>query len=182
MRTVAARSSFALGNLIALACALLGVLAFAATPALAGVGQTIVDKCGKGEPFGGYTPAQYREALKLISTGTSQYSECESEIRKAELAAAGGGTGGAAGAANAHVALPLSAHEQAEVRQARKHGSAPVPIDGEAIRPGVVHATIASAVNKLPHSLFAVIALLLAAGASVAAWEVRKRVVARHRD
>jgi hypothetical protein len=153
-------------------------LALAATPAFAGVGQTIVDKCTHGESFGGYTPAQYREALKAMSTGAAEYTDCANLIRKAELAAAGGGTGEAAGT-SAHTALPLSPTEQREVQKAHKHGSVPVKVGGEPIRPGVVHANIASAVNTLPHSLFAVLALLLTAAAIVAGWEVRKRVRAR---
>ncbi|HEX5307695.1 MAG TPA: hypothetical protein VFW38_01295 [Solirubrobacteraceae bacterium] len=172
MRTLAARSSLALGALIAL------ILAFAATPALAGVGQTIVDKCAKGEPFSGYTAAQYREALKDISTTTREYSECEREIRAAEAAAAGGGTGEKAGAP--HTALTLSPAEQKQVQRAHKHGgSTPVQVGNEPIRPGVVHANIASAVNTLPHALFAILALLLATAALLAGWEVRKRVRAR---
>jgi hypothetical protein len=157
-------------------------LAIAAPLAIGDVGQTIVDKCGKGEPFGGYTQAQYKEALKDIATGTSEYSNCENEIRKAELAAAGGGTGSAAGSAASHTAITLSPAERKAVQGAHKQGSAPVQVGGETIRPGVVHANIASAVNNLPDSLFALLALLLAAAAVLVAGEVRKRVRARHRD
>lgn len=172
MRTVAARSKFALGTLVALAFAL------AAAPALAGVGQTIVDKCTHNESFSGYTPAQYREALKAMSTGAAEYTDCANLIRKAELAAAGGGTG-EAGGGTAHTALPLSPSEQREVQGAHKRGSAPVRVGGKPTSPGVVHANIASAVNMLPHSLFAVVALLAAAAATLTAGEVRKRVRAR---
>lgn len=171
MRTVPARSRLALSALVAF------VLALAPASALAGVGQTIVDKCAKGESFSGYTPAQYREALKDISTTTREYSECEREIRAAEAGAAGGGTGEKAGVP--HTALTLSPTESKQVQAAHKHGSAPVQVGDAPIRPGVVHANIASAVNTLPHSLFAVVALLLAGAAALAAWEVRKRVHAR---
>lgn len=157
-------------------------LAIAAPAAIGNVGQTIVDKCGKGEPFGGYTQAQYKEALKDMATGTSEYSACESEIRKAELAAAGGGTGGTAGTAASHTAIALSPSEQKAVQVAHKQGSAPVQVGGQAIRPGVVHADIASAVNDLPDSLFALLALLLVAAAVLVAGEVRKRVRARDHD
>lgn len=157
-------------------------LAIAAPAALGDVGQTIVNKCGKGEPFGGYTQAQYKEALKDMATGTSEYSNCENEIRKAELAAAGGGTGGAVGTAAAHSAIALSPAEQKAVQKAHKQGSAPVQVGNEPIRPGVVHANIASAVNNLPDSLFALLALLLAAAAVLVAGEVRKRVRVRNRD
>ena len=156
-------------------------LAIAAPLAGGSVGQTIVDKCGKGEPFGGYTQAQYKEALKDMATGTSEYSNCENEIRKAELAAAGGGTGSAAGTAASHTAIALSPAERKAVQRAHKQGSAPVQVGGETIRPGVVHANIASAVNNLPDSLLALIALLLAAAAALLAGEVRKRVRARNR-
>ena len=157
-------------------------LSIAAPTAMGGVGQTIVDKCGKGEPFSGYSQAQYKEALKDMATGTSEYSACESEIRKAELAAAGGGIGNGAGSATSHTAITLSPAEQKAVQRARKHGSAPVRVGGEPIRPGVVHANIASAVNDVPHSLFAVLALLLVAAAALVAGEVRKRVRVRNRD
>jgi hypothetical protein len=157
------------------------VLAIAAPLASGNVGQTIVDKCGKGEPFGGYTQAQYKEALKDMATGTSEYSNCENEIRKAELAAAGGGTGSAAGSAASHTAIPLSPAERRAVQGAHKQGSTPVQVGGETVRPGVVHANIASAVNNLPDSLFALLALLLAAAAVLLAGEVRKRVRARNR-
>lgn len=173
MRSVGLRSSL-IGALAAL------VLAAVASPAAASVGQTIVDKCAHGESFSGYTQAQYEEALKDMSTTAREYLACESEIRKAELAAAGGGTGAAAGnAISAHTAIPLSPVEQRAVQNAHKHGSAPVQVGGEPVRPGVVHADIASAVNKLPHSLFALLALLLAAAVTLAAGEVRKRVRAR---
>jgi hypothetical protein len=157
-------------------------LAVGAPPAAAGVGKTILYKCTHGESFSGYTQAQYKEALEEISTEASEYTDCANLIRKAELAAAGGGTGGKAATATSHVAIPLSASEQKAVQRAHKHGSVPVQVGGEPVRPGVVHANIASAVNTLPYSLFAVLALLLAAAAVLVAGEVRKRVRARNRD
>ncbi len=167
---------------IAATAALLAIALFAGTsPASAGVGQTIVEKCTNGEPFSGYTAADYREALNDMETGTIEYSPCAKLIRKAELAAAGGGTGASAGTAASKVALPLTPAEQRAVQRAHSHGSAPVQVGGETIRPGVVHANIASAVNTLPHSLFAVLAFLLASALVLAAGEVRKRVNARRR-
>lgn len=157
-------------------------LALMVTPVMASVGKTIVYKCTHGESFSGYTQAQYKEALKEISTEASEYTDCTNLIRKAELAAAGGGTGSEAGSATSHVALPLTVSEQKAVQRAHKHGSAPVQVGNEPIRPGVVHANIASAVNTLPHSLFAVLALLLASAATLIAGEVRKRVRTRNRD
>jgi hypothetical protein len=155
-----------------------------ASPAAASQGQAIVEKCAHGEPFNGYSHSAYREALKHMSTEVREYSPCENLIRKAELAAAGGGTGGGAGTASSKVALPLTPAERQAVQKAHIHAT-PVEVGKERIRPGVVHADIASAVNTLPHSLFAVLAFLLAGALACAlrgvlvAREVRKRVDAR---
>lgn len=167
----------------AAAAALAAIVSFAvAPPASANVGEAIVEKCTHGEPFNGYTPADYREALKHMSTEASEYSDCPNLIRKAELAAAGGGTGTSAGTAASSVALPLSPTEQQAVRKAHSsHGSSPVKVGDEPVFPGVVHANISSAINTLPHSLFALLAFLLAGVVLFAAGEVRKRVNA-HRN
>ncbi|HXP98692.1 MAG TPA: hypothetical protein VN845_01355 [Solirubrobacteraceae bacterium] len=159
----------------------LALLSFASTAA-ANQAQTILYKCGHHEPFSGYSQKAYREALKQMTTTGSQYSGCEEEIRKAEEAAAGGGTGAAAGTPSANVATPLTPAEQHAVQSAHRNGSAPVQVGSVPVRPGVVHADIASAVNTLPHSLFAVLAFMLAGALALAIGEVRKRVRARHRD
>jgi hypothetical protein len=148
-----------------------------APPAQASEAQAIIEKCGHGESFGGYSQSAYREALKDMPTEVREYSPCENLIRKAELAAAGGGGAAAVGASN--VALPLTPSEQRAVQSAHRNGSAPVQVDGETIRPGVVHADIASVVNTLPGSLLAVLSFMLAGALVLAAGEVRKRVRAR---
>jgi hypothetical protein len=157
----------------------LALLAFACTAA-ANDAQRILEKCGHGEPFSGYSQKAYREALKHMTTTGSQYSLCESQIRKAEEAAAGGGTGATAGTPSANVALPLTPVEQHAVQSAHRNGgSTPVQVGHEPIRPGVVHADIASAVNKLPDSLFAVLAFMAGGALVLAIGEVRKRVRTR---
>lgn len=180
MRGVRGRSRV-ISAVAALAFALVAV-----SPAAAeSVGEKIDEKCGHGEPIGGgYTQRQYAEALNDMSTATRQYfPTCESEIRNAELAAAGGGGGGVGGgsaaAAASNKALPLSPTERKAVQGAHKHGSGAVEVGSEPIRPGVVKANIASAVNALPHSLFALLALLLAAALTLTGLEVRKRVRTR---
>jgi len=156
----------------------LALLAGAST-AHASEAQTIIEKCGHGEPFSGYSQSAYREALKHIPTEVSEYTDCANQIRKAELAAAGGGAGGGAGVGSSNVALPLTPSEQRAVQNAHHSGSTPVQVGGEPIQPGVVHANIASAVNTLPRSLFAVLAFMLAGALALAIGEVRKRVRAR---
>lgn len=163
---------------VVLLLATFALLAFAST-ASANEAQTILEKCGHGEPFSGYSQKAYREALKQMSTTGSEYGECESLIRKAEEAAAGGGTGAAAGTPSANVALPLTPAEQHAVQSAHRNGSTPVQIGSEPVRPGVVHADIASAVNTLPPSLFAVLAFMLGGGLVLTIGEVRKRVRSR---
>ncbi len=147
--------------------------------AVASDAQTIIEKCGHGKPVSGYSENAYREALKQMSTTLSEYSECTNLIRKAELAAAGGGAGSATGGPSSSVALPLTPSEQRAVQSAHRSGSTPIQVGGEPVRPGVVHANIASAVNTLPHSLFAVLAFMLAGAFVLIVGEVRKHVRAR---
>jgi hypothetical protein len=156
----------------------LAVLGFA-SPADANVAQTILDKCGHHEPFSGYSQKAYREALKQMTTTGIEYGECEEEIRKAEEAAAGGGAGATTGTPSANIVSPLTPAEQHAVQNAHRNGSTPVQVGDEPVRPGVVHANIASAVSTLPHSLFAVLALMLAGAVVLAIGEVRKRVRSR---
>lgn len=159
---------------------------FGAGSAWAGAGSKIVEKCINGEPFGGYSQSAYREALKNMPTEVSEYSPCANLISKAELAAAGGGGGGGGGGSSAatataapNVALPLTSAEQKAVQNAHHRGSKPVQIGSKPVKPGVVHADIASAVNTLPHSLFALLAFMLAGALALGGREVYQRVHAR---
>ncbi len=160
------------------ALAALALLA-GAPAARASESQTIIEKCGHGEPLGGYTQNAYREALKHMPTEVSEYTDCANQIRKAELAAAGGGGGAPASGVAPNVALPLTPSEQRAVQSAHRNGATPVQVGSVPVRPGVVHADIASAVNTLPHSLFAVLAFLLACAVALTIGEVSKRVRAR---
>jgi hypothetical protein len=165
-------------RLAALALVGLTMLGLAST-ATANEAQTILEKCGHNKSFSGYSQKAYREALKQMTTTGIEYGECESLIRKAEEAAAGGGAGAAAGTPSSNVATPLSPAERHAVQNAHRNGSTPVQIGSEPVRPGVVHADIASAVNTLPHSLFAVLAFMAAGAVVLAIGEVRKRVRSR---
>jgi hypothetical protein len=183
---VPARSDSGTGSPLACATVRLATLALVAlamlglaSTATANEAQTILEKCGHGEPFSGYSQKAYREALKQMTTTGSEYSPCENEIRKAEEAAAGGGAGAAAGTPAANVAVPLTPTEQHAVQSAHRNGSTPVQVGSEPVSPGVVHADIASAVNTLPHSLFAVLAFMAAGALVLVIGEVRKRVRSR---
>ncbi len=149
------------------------------TSARAGEASTIVEKCAKGEPFGGYSQSAYRQALKQLPTIVVEYTPCTEEIRKAELAAAGGGGETTSASSPTSVPLALTPAEQSAVQSAHHDGATPVRIGSEPVRPGVVHANIASVVNTLPHSLFAVLALMFAGAIALTVGEVRKRVRSR---
>jgi hypothetical protein len=166
-------------SVVAAALAAVALL-MGAPSAQASEAQAIIEKCAQNKPIGGYTQKAYREALKQLPTIAIEYSFCEEQIRKAELAAAGGGGVAPSTGVSPNVALPLTQSEQHAVQNAhRSGGSAPVQVGSEPIQPGVVHANIASAVNTLPHSLFAVLAFLLAGALVLAVVEVGKRVRAR---
>lgn len=163
-----------------LAISIAMLVLFAGAPsAQASQASTIVEKCAKKESFGGYSQNAYRQALKQLPTIVVEYTACNEEIRKAELAAAGGGGEKASTTSPASVPLALTPIEQSAVQSAHHNGATPVRVGSEPIRPGVVHASITSAVNTLPHSLFAVLALMFAGAIALTIGEVRKRVRSR---
>jgi uncharacterized membrane protein len=53
-------------------------------------------------------------------------------------------------------------------------------VGDQVIHPGVVHASIASAVSSLPTPLLAVLAFLLTCVLLVSGWALRRYVSARH--
>ena len=77
------------------------------------------------------------------------------------------------------MALPLTPAERTALRQIAKTGSAPQLIGGEDVYPGVVHASVASALSTLPNSLLALLAFLLAFALVLAGRALRNRVHAR---
>jgi hypothetical protein len=163
---------------LALAAALL--LLASPPSARADVGATIIERCTHGQSLGGFSQQDYARALQELPTEVEEYSECGNLIRRAQLAAAGGGggSGGGAGPA-APVATPLTPAERSALRQIAKTGSAPQLIGNEVIYPGVVHAGVASALSTLPNPLIALLAFLLACALVLAGRAVRNRVHAR---
>jgi hypothetical protein len=154
---------------------ILAMLMSLAGPARADVGEEIIRRCTHAESLSGFSQAAYRQALKELSAGTEEYSNCAQLIRQAQLAAAGagrgGGPGGGAAAPGAGGAAATPAEQQA-LAHASSAGSAPVRVGAQTIHPGVVHADIASALSALPTPLLATVAflticLLAAAGAGI---------------
>jgi hypothetical protein len=146
-----------------------------APPARADVGASIIERCTHGQSLGGFSQQDYRRALQELPTEVEEYSDCANLIRKAQLAAATGrGAGGGPGVGPAGPGLtPAQRDELARASRAR---AAPVQVGGQAIRPGVVHADIASALSSLPTPLLVTLAFLLACAALVAGGALRNRV------
>jgi hypothetical protein len=159
----------------------LALLVLASPPsARADVGATIIERCTHGQSLGGFSQQDYQRALQELPTEVEEYSDCGNMIRRAQLAAAGGGGGASAGAGPAAaVATPLTPTERSALRQIAKTGSSPQLIGNEVIYPGVVHASVASALSSLPNSLLALLAFLLACALVLAGRAVRNRVHAR---
>jgi hypothetical protein len=178
---IARPQSRPIGHRPALLALLLALVALASAPAaLADVGETIIQRCTHGQSLSGFAPRAYSRALKELSADAEEYTDCASLIRQAELAAAGHGGGSASPAgAVATVATPA---EQRAVAHAAKAGSAPVRLDGAVVDPGVVHASIASALSTLPTPLLAVLALMLAGLLATGASAVRRRIRASRSD
>jgi len=163
---------------LALAGALVTLLA-AAAAARADVGATIINRCTHGQSLSGFRQQDYRRALQELPTEVEEYSDCGNLIRRAQLAAAGGGGSAPGSGPAAAVATPLTPSEQVALRHVHKTGSAPQLVGNEVIFPGVVHANAASALSSLPNSLLALLAFLVACALLLAGRALRNRVHAR---
>jgi hypothetical protein len=155
-------------------------LASIAARAQADVGEQIIQRCTHGQSLSGFSQSAYGQALKDLSAGTEEYSNCAQLIRQAQLAAAGAGHGTSAGATVTPTgAIAPSPSEQRAIARAPGAGSAPVKIGAQTIHPGVVHVDIASALSSLPTPLLATVAFLLVCLLLVAGTGIRNRLRAR---
>jgi hypothetical protein len=148
--------------------------------ARADAGTTIIERCTHGQSLSGFSQQDYRRALQELPAEVEEYSDCANLIRRAQLAAAGGGGAGGAGG-DAAAAIPLTPSERAALRRIPKTGAEPLRVGGELISPGVVHASVASALGSLPSPLLAILAFLLACALLLAGSSIRNRVRA-HRS
>ncbi len=171
---------------LALPVALLMMLLSFATPARADIGEKIILRCTHGESLSGFTQKDYNKALKELETSTEEYSDCASLIHQAQLAAAGsrggsggGGGGSSTGAGAVTAATPATTAEQRNLSRAPSAGAAPLQVGNQVIRPGVVHADIASAFSSLPTPLLAILLFLVACAVALAGGVLRNRV-SRH--
>jgi hypothetical protein len=152
-------------------------LALSLTPSAFGdAAHTIVQRCTHGESLAGFPPSAYAKALKDLSATTEEYSDCAQLIRRAQEAASSGHGSAAGLPSTAAQAVATSPAEQKAIAAATKNGSAPVRLDGQVIRPGVVHANIASAFSTLPSPVLALLAFLLACLVVFAGGVLRRRL------
>ncbi len=162
---------------LALPAVLLAIVLSSAAAASADVGETIILRCTNGKSLAGFSQSAYNKALNELSADSEEYSNCSQLIRQAQLAAAGRrtGSGGAEGAPESASAVAATPAERRSVARAAHAGSAPVRVDGQVIKPGVVHVNVASALSSLPSPLLATIVFLLACLIILAGGSVRNR-------
>jgi hypothetical protein len=177
--------SFTCARVLAVALPIV-LLSFTAL-AQADIGEKIILRCTHGESLRGFTQKDYNKALKELETSTEEYSDCASLIHQAQLAAAGsrGGSGGGGGGSTSSggattATTPATPAEQRELNRAPSAGAAPLQVGDQVIRPGVVHADIASAFSSLPSPLLAVLLFLVACAVALAGGALRNRVRDRH--
>jgi len=153
-------------------------MCLASAPAAADTGGTIIERCTHGQSLSGFSQSAYRQALQELPTEVEEYSDCANLIRRAQLAAAGkGGSGEASGS----TPIPVTPAESRALNRAVKAGAAPLRVGNQVIRPGVIHANIASALSSRPASLLATLAFMLACVLLLAGRAIRNRVHA-HRS
>jgi hypothetical protein len=171
---------------LALPAVLLIVFLLFATPAGADIGEKIILRCTHGESLRGFSQKDYSKALKELETSLEEYSGCSSLIHQAQLAAArtrgnsGGGAGGGSTPGAVTPTAPATPAEQRELNRAPSTGATPLQVGNQVIRPGVVHADIASAFSSLPNPLLAILIFLVASALALTGGVIRDRVRNRH--
>jgi hypothetical protein len=167
--------------LATLAAALLALTCLT-TGASADAGEQIIERCTHGQSLGGFSQQAYRRALAELPTEVEEYSDCANLIRQAQLSAAAGRSGSSGGGGAGPVATPLSPSEHRALQSVPRTGAKPLAVGGSLVRPGVVHADIASALSSLPDPLLAVLALMLACLLALGARAIGRSVRARRPD
>jgi hypothetical protein len=190
---------------IATAVALLIALA---APGLAHAStQALFKDCGDGSLDSHYSQKDYAQALANLPADLDEYSDCRSQIQRAQLAGGkssnggGGGTGtgggggistgpggptdggsGDTGTAAPSAGNPLDSAtpaERASFQKAITAGDAPVEVDGRPIDPSALGGAKSNGVADLPAPLLAILALLAIGGLSAAGFGTRRLVHSR---
>jgi hypothetical protein len=162
------------GITLALAAAL-ALSLLVAVPASASEVTKIYEDCGIEKLPTGFSQQAYNQAMKQMPPELAEYDNCPDLIQKAQLARATGGSQGPGSHGVVAPSAPPTPSEQHTLERIPHAGAPPVQVNGEVIHPGVVHVNLASAFNKLPTPLLALLAFLLTCALSAIAWAVRKR-------
>jgi hypothetical protein len=167
-------------GLAALAAAALAALALAAVaPQARASAMDVIRDCSEdGSLDGKYSQDELSGALDQLPSDIDEYTDCRSVIRAAQLAGAGGKSGGgrAKGAINkVDAAAAPSSREQRRLADAGRRG--PVDIGGRVVEPGASGAPLATAGlgTDLPTMVLLVLALLAIAMAAGAAYASQRR-------
>jgi hypothetical protein len=161
------------------------VLLLAASPALAGTREQILQQCQEGRLTGDFTVQELRAARNNIPTDIDQYSDCRDVLARALAAKAGGGGGtgpGGGGGGNSPggesggTLTPTTAEDTKALEQAAGAGDAPVEVGGEQLVPGAAGLDADAPRSALPAGMIVVLALLALAAATGAAPLVRRRL------
>jgi hypothetical protein len=197
------RTTLRLRLRIATALALLLALA---APGLAHAStKALFTDCADGSLDGHYSQKDYADALANLPADLDEYSDCRSQIQRAQLgghksSGGGGGTpsggggigtgpGGPTGGGTGDAAAPAPSTvnpldsatpaERASFKKAITAGDAPVEVDGRPIDPGALGGAKTNGVADLPAPLLAILALLAIGGLSAAGFGTRRLVHSR---
>jgi hypothetical protein len=155
----------------------------AASPALAGTREKILQECQNGRLTGDYTAKEIRDARNNIPTDIDQYSDCRDVLSRALAAKAGGsggggGNGGGGGGSgggdegSGPLLTPSSPADNKAIQDAQTKGGGAVKVGGSAIQPGTAGLVSGAPRTGLPAGVIAVLVLLglaaLAGGAPLA--------------
>src|SRR3954465_13664483 len=126
-------------------CVTAVLLTAAATPALAGTRQKILQECQDGRLSGDYTAKEIRDARNHIPTDIDQYSDCRDVLARALASRAGGGGGGGGaggglggtggGDGDGPLLTPSTDADHTAIAQAQTNGDEPVQVGPTAIVP-----------------------------------------------
>jgi hypothetical protein len=182
----------------------LSLLLALAAPSLAHAStQALFKDCADGSLDSRYSQKDYAEAIANLPADLDEYSDCRSQIQRAQLGGhkssnSGGGTGGGGispgpggptggGTGDTGVPSPSAVNpldsatpaERASFKKAITAGDAPVEIDGRPIDPGALGGAKTNGVADLPAPLLGILALLAIGGLSAAGFGTRRLVHSR---
>jgi hypothetical protein len=157
--------------------------------------------CQDGKIDGKYTQSQYQQALANIPADLDEYTDCRQVIRRGQLQAAGGKSGGShttgggstgaggggsangggtQGGARVDPLADATPQERKALAKAGVDGGKPVKVAGELVTPGALgFRNLSSGGNELPTPLLVVLALIAAGVLGYGATTVWSRVNAR---